>query len=245
MSFYCDGEERTPLPSKNIDTGAGLERNAAVLLFESEGWDKNKLPSCYDTDLFQPIIRRIEELSGKQYGSDEATDRAIRIVAEHARAVTFLIGDERTPVTPSNEERGYVVRRMLRRAVYFGRRQLGIEQPFMTEMADTVIDTMAPSYEELERQRSFVKGIIAPEERRFDDTLARGLELLDGATRKEGHRTAVIRRRSVPSARHLWVPAGAHKRDRRRPRPHGRSIRIPAAHGATTRARTRRSRRRG
>ena len=144
MSFYCDGEQRTPLPSRNVDTGAGLERNACVLLFESEGWDKNRLPSVYDTDLFAPIIRRVEELSGKRYGEDEKTDRAIRIVAEHARAVTFLIGDERTPVLPSNEERGYVVRRMLRRAVYFGLRQLGIEEPFMVEIADAVVDTDGP-----------------------------------------------------------------------------------------------------
>ena len=190
MSFYCDGEERTPLPSRNVDTGAGLERNACVLLFESEGWNQSHLPSVYDTDLFVPIIRRVEELSGKSFGEDpstssgQATDRAIRIVAEHARAVTFLIGDERTPVVPSNEERGYVVRRMLRRAVYFGRRQLGIEEPFMTEIADAVVDTMAPSYPELERQRAFVKEIIGPEERRFDETLSRGLAMIEGVLMK-------------------------------------------------------------
>jgi alanyl-tRNA synthetase len=179
MSFFCDGEKRTPLPSKNIDTGAGLERIASVLLFESEGWDKGKKPSVYDTDLFQPVITRIEELSGKRYGDDEQTDRAMRIVADHARAVTFLIGDERTPVTPSNEERGYVVRRLLRRAVYFGRRQLGIERPFLTVVADAVISTMSGSYEELERQRGFVNDIIAPEERRFDETLSRGVDLVE------------------------------------------------------------------
>jgi alanyl-tRNA synthetase len=185
MSFYCDGEQRTPLPSRNVDTGAGLERNACVLLFESEGWpDKSKLPTVYDTDLFLPIIRRVEELSGKRYGEDQKTDRAMRIVAEHARAVTFLIGDERTPVVPSNEERGYVVRRMLRRAVYFGRRQLGVEEPFMAELADAVVDTMAPSYPELHRQRRFVREIIGPEERRFDETLSRGLEMVDGVLAK-------------------------------------------------------------
>jgi alanyl-tRNA synthetase len=107
MSFYCDGENRTPLPSKNIDTGSGLERVATVLLYESPGWDKGRLASPFDTNVFAPVIRRIEELSGKQYGKDEKTDRAIRIVAEHSRAVTLLIGDERTPVLPSNEERGY------------------------------------------------------------------------------------------------------------------------------------------
>ncbi len=180
MSFYCDGDSRAPLPSKNIDTGAGFERIASVLLFESEGWDRSRKPSVYETDLFAPVIQRIEELSGKRYGQDEATDRAMRIVAEHARAVTFLIGDERTPVVPSNEERGYVARRLLRRAVYFGRRHLGIEQPFLGDLAEAVIETMAALYPELERQRTFVKDILAPEERRFDETLSRGLDLLNG-----------------------------------------------------------------
>jgi alanyl-tRNA synthetase len=183
MSFYCDGEQRNPLPSKNVDTGAGLERNACVLLFESEGWDKRRLPSVYDTDLFVPVIGRIEELSGKRYGEDEKTDRAMRIVAEHSRAVTFLIGDERTPVLPSNEERGYVVRRMLRRAVYFARRQLGIEQAVMEGLVETVVAAMAPSYPELERQRGFIKEIVAPEERQFDETLSRGVRGLEDILR--------------------------------------------------------------
>jgi len=191
MSFYCDGEKRTPLPSKNVDTGAGLERNACALLFESGGWDKSRLPSVYDTDLFQPVIRRVEELSGKQYGENEKTDRAIRIVAEHSRAVTLLVGDERTPVLPSNEERGYVVRRMLRRAVYFGRRHLGIEEPFMAALAATVVDAMAPSNAELEQQREFVKEILGPEERRFDETLSRGLEMLEGVLEKAGASASV------------------------------------------------------
>ena len=179
MSFYCDGEQRTPLPANNVDTGLGLERVAAVLLYESPGWDKSRLPSVYDTDIFQPIIRRIEDLCGKKYGVDPATDRAIRIVAEHCRAVTFLVGDERTPVTPSNEERGYVVRHMLRRAIYFGRRGLAIKGPFMDALADAVITTMAPSHPELDRQRTFIKEILAPEERRFDETLNRGLDMLE------------------------------------------------------------------
>jgi alanyl-tRNA synthetase len=186
MSYYCDGEKRTPLPSKNIDTGSGLERVATVLLFESDKWDESRLASPYDTDLFAPIIRRVEELSGKRYGEDENTDRAIRIVAEHSRAVTFLVGDERTPVLPSNEERGYVVRRMLRRAVYFGRRHLGIDEPFMAALTDAVVDTMAPAYPELDRQRAFVKEILEPEERRFDETLSRGLEMLEDVLEKGG-----------------------------------------------------------
>jgi alanyl-tRNA synthetase len=179
MSFYRDGDQRTPLPKRNIDTGSGLERVASVLLFESPGWDKSRVPSVYDTDLFQPLIRKIEELSGKRYGEDGETDRAMRIVAEHARAVTFLVGDERTPVPPSNEERGYVVRRLLRRAVYFARRALGIEEPVMASLADTVAGYMSTFYPELERQQQFIREIVTPEERRFDETLQRGLEMLD------------------------------------------------------------------
>jgi alanyl-tRNA synthetase len=179
MTYYCDGEKREPLPKKNIDTGSGLERVMSVLLHNSASWDKNRLPSVYDTEVFSPLIRRIEQLSGKKYGADEAIDRAIRIVAEHARAVTFLIGDERTPVVPSNEERGYVCRRMLRRAVYFGRRHLGVEKPFMADLANTVVEMMRESYPELERQRQFISEIIAPEESRFDQTLHRGLERLE------------------------------------------------------------------
>ncbi|MCH7836407.1 MAG: alanine--tRNA ligase, partial [Chloroflexi bacterium] len=187
MSFFCDGEKRDPLPSTNIDTGAGLERMTVASLFESKEWkDKSKLPSVYNTDLFAPIIRRIEELSGKRYGRDGVTDRAMRIVAEHARAVTFLIGDERTPVVPSNEERGYAVRRVLRRAVYFGRRYLGLEQPFLIDIAETTIRGMSGAYPELKGQRKFVMDILAPEEHRFEETLSRGLEMLEAALAEYG-----------------------------------------------------------
>ncbi|HEY8768555.1 MAG TPA: alanine--tRNA ligase [Dehalococcoidia bacterium] len=179
MTYYCDGEKRELLPKKNIDTGSGFERVMSVLLHNAPGWDKNKIPSVYETEVFAPLIRRIEQLSLKHYGADEASDRAIRIVAEHARAVTFLIGDERTPVIPSNEERGYVCRRMLRRAVYFGRRHLGIEEPFMADLANTVVKMMKDSYPELLRQRQFVANIVAPEEQRFDQTLQRGLGILE------------------------------------------------------------------
>ncbi len=191
MSYQCDGQRRTPLPSKNIDTGAGLERIAAVVLYESDAWkDKNKRPSMYDTDLFAPIIRRIEQITGATYDAgDERVDRAIRIMAEHARAVTFLIGDERSPVVPSNEERGYAVRRILRRAVYFARRYLGMEEPFLSEVAKAVIETMSSPYPELERQRQFVLDIVAPEEERFEETLSRGLELLEEALARASGRS--------------------------------------------------------
>ncbi len=179
MTYYCDGDKRDPLPQKNIDTGCGFERTMSILLHLSDGWDKSKLPSVYDTVLFRPLIAKIEELSGKKYGEATDTDRAIRIVAEHARAVTFLIGDERTPVVPSNEERGYVARRMLRRAVYFGRRALGIEGPFLAALADTVIAGMKDSYPELERQAKFIGETLDPEEERFNQTIERGTHMLE------------------------------------------------------------------
>ncbi|HXG41378.1 MAG TPA: alanine--tRNA ligase [Dehalococcoidia bacterium] len=169
----------TALPRKNIDTGAGLERLASVALFQSGGWDRSRRPSVYDTDLFRPIVAKVEALSGRRYGHDEATDRALRIVAEHGRAVTFLLGDERTPVVPSNEERGYVVRRVLRRAVYFGYRYLGLEEPFLDRVAQAVIDLMADVYPELQRQRQFVLHNVRQEEERFRTTLERGLQLLE------------------------------------------------------------------
>ncbi len=179
MTYYCDGEKREPLPKKNIDTGSGLERVMSVLLHNSPGWDKDRLPSVYDTEVFSPLIRRIEQLSGKKYGADEATDRAIRIVAEHARAVTFLIGDERTPVVPSAEEHGQYCRRVFRKAVYFGRRHLSIPKPFMVDLANTVVDTMKDSYSELERQRRFITELVATEESRFLETLDRGARILE------------------------------------------------------------------
>ncbi len=189
MTYFLhpDGS-RTPLPSRNIDTGAGFERIASVLLFQSEGWDKIKLPSVYETDLFLPVIRKIEELSGKRYGENARTDKAMRIVAEHARAVTFLIGDERTPVIPSNEERGYAVRRILRRAVYFGRQYLGLDRPFLQDVAATVLQKMSEPYPELERQRKFIMDIIGPEERRFEETLGRGLEILEQMLTEQSER---------------------------------------------------------
>jgi alanyl-tRNA synthetase len=166
---HPDGS-RTPLPAKNIDTGAGLERMAVVL---------QDVRSVYETDLFAPIIRRIEELCGRRYGEDAATNRAMRIVAEHTRAAAFLIGDDKTPVLPSNEERGYAVRRVLRRAIYYGRHYLGLDRPFMAEVANAVVETMGQAYPELRQQSEFVLRIIQPEEERFEETLSRGEDLLD------------------------------------------------------------------
>ncbi len=157
---------RTPLPKPNIDTGMGLERVAAVM--------QSKI-SVYETDLFRPIVDRVAELAGKQYGQDEAVDRAIRIVAEHARGIPFLIADG---VLPSNEGRGYVLRRTLRRASLFGRK-LGLEKPFLTETATTVIAKMGKIYPEIMTNQDFVLSVIGSEEERFGQTLDSGLNWLD------------------------------------------------------------------
>ncbi|MBI4303766.1 MAG: alanine--tRNA ligase, partial [Chloroflexi bacterium] len=158
---------RTPLPRPNIDTGAGLERVAAVMQGKT---------SVYETDLFAPLIERVSRLAGKKYGGDSDMDNAMRIVAEHSRGIPFLIADG---VLPSNEGRGYVLRRLLRRAALFGRR-LGLDKPFLTETAVTTIEQMGRVYPELVQRQDFILKVIQTEEARFGETLSTGLELLGG-----------------------------------------------------------------
>ncbi len=160
---------RTPLPKPNIDTGMGLERTVAVV---------NGQTSVYQTGLFAPLLERVSALCGKKYGVDKETDVAMRVVAEHGRGVTFLIGDG---VIPGNEGRGYVLRRLLRRAALFGRR-LGLDKPFLTEMARTSIEHLGHIYPEVEQRKDFILKLIDVEEARFEETLSTGLELLDGIT---------------------------------------------------------------
>ena len=157
-----------PLPRKNIDTGAGLER-LAVLLQGAQ--------SVYDTDIFQPLIRRAEELTGHTYKQDSKADFSLRVLADHSRAVTFLIADG---VLPANEGRGYILRRILRRAVRHGR-LLGLQRPFLTELARTVIGQMGDVYPELRQREEFILKVIDVEENRFGETLATGLSVLDQA----------------------------------------------------------------
>ena len=161
---------RTTLPKPNIDTGMGLERTVAVMQGKA---------SVYETDFFIPLLEVIADLTGKQYGSDDS-DNAMRIVAEHSRGVAFLIGDG---VIPSNEGRGYVLRRLLRRTALFGRR-LGLDKPFLAEMAKVTIEQMGHIYPELTQRREFILKVIEIEETRFDETLTTGLELLDGIMEK-------------------------------------------------------------
>ena len=161
----CNGQ-RTPLPKPNIDTGMGLERTLAAIQGK---------PSPYETDLFSPLIERVCSLVKKNYGEDENTDRAIRIIAEHGRGTAFLIADG---VMPSNEGRGYVLRRILRRASLFGKK-LGLDTPFLGEMAEVVVSKMSHIYPELMTNRSLINEVIKVEEEKFIATLDTGLNLVE------------------------------------------------------------------
>jgi alanyl-tRNA synthetase len=180
MQFDRDASGKmTPLPRPSIDTGAGLERLAAVI---------QGVPSNYDTDLFAPILARAQEISGTARGSDPETDVSLNVVADHARALCFLIGDG---VLPANDGRGYVLRRILRRAARHGV-LLGLERPFLYEVAEAVIDTMAPAYPELAERRAFITSRVRREEERFLETLTHGLGLLEdeiAALEERGERT--------------------------------------------------------
>ncbi len=157
--------QMTPLPNPNIDTGMGLERLAAVL---------QGVKSNYDSDLFQPIIAVIESIAGKTYRDDLSDDISIRVIADHSRAITFLIGDG---ILPTNEGRGYVLRRILRRAARHGK-LLGIAGPFLYKVARHVISTMAETYPDLTHKAAFIEKVIKNEEERFLETLDSGLNIL-------------------------------------------------------------------
>ena len=167
----------TPLPAKNIDTGLGLNRLAAILQ------DK---PSVFETDQFAPLIALGEELSGRRYGQDYPTDRALRILADHCRSMTFLIADG---VVPSNEDRGYVLRRVMRRAILQGRHRLELDPGFLSRYADRVSELMGGEYQELPEQRHAIRKWLDSEEESFGRTLERGMKLLEdllAAARESG-----------------------------------------------------------
>ena len=161
----ADGRSRK-LEMQNVDTGSGLERVAVVL---------QGVSSIYETDLFAPIIGKAAEIAGVRYGDSSEIDEALRIVADHSRGVTFLIADG---VLPGNEGRGYVLRRILRRAVQKAR-TAGIEGPFMGQIADVVIENMSSQYPELHRRREVIRRTLAHEEESFGRTLATGMGRLD------------------------------------------------------------------
>ncbi|HYV59023.1 MAG TPA: alanine--tRNA ligase, partial [Acidimicrobiia bacterium] len=157
----------TPLPKPSVDTGAGLERNLMVL----QGID-----TIFDIDVFRPLIRAAETVTNTRSGTSADDDLALRILAEHARTMTFLVSDG---VVPSNEERGYVLRRIIRRAVRYAYR-LGAQNVVTGPLVDATVEVMGAAYPELVAHRDVIVNIITREEERFRQTLERGLDLLDG-----------------------------------------------------------------
>ncbi|AZV63453.1 alanine--tRNA ligase [Peribacillus frigoritolerans] len=162
----------TPLPKKNIDTGMGLERMASVV---------QDVATNYDTDLFMPIIRAVEEISDVKYGVDTEKDVAFKVIADHIRTVAFAVGDG---ALPSNEGRGYVLRRLLRRAVRYAK-QININRPFMFELVTVVGEIMKDFYPEVLKNKEFIAKVIKNEEERFHETLNDGLSILSEVIKKE------------------------------------------------------------
>ena len=180
MQFYQDpAGSRTPLPAPSVDTGLGLERAAAILQGK---------PNVYETDLFRPIVDAVCHLAGVQYGAETETDFAIRVVAEHARAASFLISDG---VVPSNSERGYVLRRIIRRAIRYGR-QLGLDRPFMTEVSQAVLERFAAAYPSLAENHDFIQRVIGLEETQFLDNIRHGMPLLEDILHFLNNPTAAV-----------------------------------------------------
>src|SRR5699024_3267643 len=155
----------TPLPKKNIDTGMGLERLVSILQDASTN---------FDTDLFIPIIEKTGEFTSIPYGRNPETDTAYKIIADHIRTVAFAVGDH---ALPSNEGRGYILRRLIRRAVRYAK-NLGIEKPFMYKLVPTVGKIMKAYYPEVSEREEYISNIIQVEEERFNETLNEGLDRL-------------------------------------------------------------------
>jgi alanyl-tRNA synthetase len=174
MQFNRDATGRmTPLPRPSIDTGMGLERMAAVLQGKLSSWE---------TDLFAPLIARVGDLAGKRYGASEDDDVSLRVIADHGRTATFLIADG---VTPSNEWRGYVLRRIMRRAMRHGR-MLGLTEPFLWKTVGWVGEVMGAAYPEIATERPRIEDAVRGEEERFAETLDSGMRRIDDYLRAEG-----------------------------------------------------------
>ena len=167
MQFNRDANGKmTPLPKPSIDTGLGLERMVSII---------QDVPTNYDTDLIMPIMQKAQDLSHKKLGESKEADVAMKVIADHSRAAAFLIGDG---VFPSNEGRGYVLRRIMRRAIRYGR-NIGLTKPFLHETASVVFDIMKGAYPELNDASAFITNVIKNEEVRFSETLDHGLKLLN------------------------------------------------------------------
>ncbi len=174
MQFANDGSGNlTPLPKTGIDTGAGLERILAVL---------QGVPSAWDIDLFAPLLAEAEKITGVSYGDDPERDVSMRIFADHARTTAMLISDG---VFPSNEDRGYVLRRIIRRAVRHAW-VLGVEDVVMPRLVEVVVDVMGDQYPDLRKNLDFIRDVVAREEERFRRTLATGSQILEDAVARLG-----------------------------------------------------------
>lgn len=167
MQFSRDESGKfTPLPKQNIDTGMGLERLASVV---------QGVRGDFETDLFKPVIDKASEIAGVRYGASPKSDLAVRVISDHLRASAFMIADG---VLPSNEGPGYVLRRIIRRSVRFGR-LIGIERPFLLDLLPVIDRVMSDPYRELIEQKSAIEQILSMEEERFGRTLTQGMDLLD------------------------------------------------------------------
>ncbi|WP_338705664.1 alanine--tRNA ligase [Bacillus altitudinis] len=162
----------TPLPKKNIDTGMGLERMVSVI---------QNVPTNFDTDLFMPIIRAVETISGESYGESKEKDTAFKVIADHIRTVAFAVSDG---ALPSNEGRGYVLRRLLRRAVRYAK-TIHIHRPFMYDLVPVVAEIMKDFYPDVQAKEEFIAKVIKNEEERFHETLNEGLAILSEVIKKE------------------------------------------------------------
>ena len=210
----------TPLPKPSIDTGMGLERLTAVL----QGKQNN-----FDTDLFAPLIAFVEETGGKKYGAAQKDDVSIRVIADHLRATTFLVGDG---VLPSNEGRGYVLRRIMRRAARHGK-MLGIADPFLHRGTEVVAGAMRDAYPDLQGHLEYIGKVTKVEEERFIHTLDQGMGLLEemmDQAKKDGL-DIDPRGGTLPSLRHLRLSPRPGRGDRRGRRPRPRQTRLRGGDG--------------
>ena len=168
-----ESSDLSELPAQHVDTGMGFERICAVL----QGKKSN-----YDADIFTPLLEAVSDMSGEPYGNDQKTDIAMRVIADHIRAVSFSIADG---ASPSNEGRGFVVRRILRRAVRYGWDRLGFKKPFMFQLVPVLADQFKDVFPELKGQISYVQNVIKAEENSFLKTLGQGIELFEQMTESE------------------------------------------------------------
>jgi alanyl-tRNA synthetase len=197
----------SPLPARHVDTGMGFERVAGIIQNTKNFTDFNRLISNYETDIFRPLFDKIEKLSGKAYGSTlpardthrladkEKSDIAFRVIADHIRTLSFAIADG---ILPSNEGRGYVLRRILRRAVRYGR-SLGFHEPFFYKLVDMLAETMGGVFPEIRAQRDHVEEVIQREEEAFNKTLDRGISLFEDGMRAHRTNLELNRKSQAPS----------------------------------------------